>query len=141
MSSHSASARTLDDINDRDERRSHGTRAQSLRSASTGAAATAVASLGIHPVDLRCPNELCDGRRRVPNRQLVEQKREFFVVRRSELCRHVLGQIPQLLLERPKRLLARLVEELFVGVGRLSLVLRVDRQPLIDLRRAKIDGR
>ncbi len=43
------------------------------------------------------------------------------------------GHVPQLPLERAERLLARLVEELLVGVGRLALVLRVRVEPLVDL--------
>src|ERR1019366_8671432 len=67
------------------------------------------------------------------NTQLREEKLELRVIRGSELRLGLLIEVPETLLERPNRLFSRLVEELFVGVSRLALVLGVHKKPRINL--------
>src|SRR3954468_6123418 len=69
----------------------------------------------------------------VGDRQLREEKIEFLLVRSGETRLDVGREIPEALLEWAERFLAGLVEELFVGVGGLSLVLRVLSEPVVDL--------
>src|SRR6185503_21193922 len=59
---------------------------------------------------------------------------ELLVVGTGEHALHVGRQVPERPLEWAERLLARLVEELLVGVRRFPLVLRALTQPLVDLR-------
>ena len=67
------------------------------------------------------------------DRELLEEKSKFLIVRVGQTRPCVVGQIPQATLERTERLLARLVKELLVGVRRLAFVLGILAQPAIDL--------
>src|SRR5262245_12934355 len=89
---------------------------------------------GIHTMNLRRLHVPGDGIGGVPDGQLIEQERELLVVRLRERSLGRRGKVPQLTLERTKRLLARLVEKLLVRVGRLPLVFRVLQQPCVDRR-------
>ena len=72
-------------------------------------------------------------RGRVTDGKLREQKLELLVVCPGHRGLHVVRQIPEPTLERPERLLARLVEELLVCVGGFALFLRILPQPLVNL--------
>src|SRR5687767_6420598 len=71
--------------------------------------------------------------RGVADGELLEQEPEFPVVGLCEPGLRLLREVPDLLLGRTERLLPRLVEELFVRVRRLALVLRVLAEPVVDL--------
>src|ERR1035437_309590 len=74
-----------------------------------------------------------DVRGRAGRRELREQEFEFLVERPIERRGGFAAQGPQLFLERPERLLARLVDELLVRVARLPLVGGVRAQPGVHL--------
>src|ERR1035437_10296742 len=78
-------------------------------------------------------DESLDVRGRAPRRELREQEFEFLVERAVERRGGVAAHGPQLLLERPERLLARLVDELFVRVARLPFVGGILPQPSVHL--------
>src|SRR4051794_33343995 len=76
---------------------------------------------------------LCNSRRRVRYPELSKKELELRVVSRGQLRLGSLVEIPEPLLERSQRLLARLVEKLLVGISRFALVPRVLGEPRVNL--------
>src|SRR5688500_1596240 len=68
-----------------------------------------------------------------PDGELRKEKLELLVVGTADLRAHGFRKVPQPALEGSERLLPGLVEELLIGILRLSLLGRGGSQPLVDL--------
>ena len=78
-------------------------------------------------------HETIDNVAGVDDRELREEEAELLVISLGETSLHVSGEVPKSLLEWADRLFSRLVEELFIRVARLPLILRVLAQPIVNL--------
>src|SRR5437016_3252256 len=76
----------------------------------------------LRPVLRRGLHVLLHVLRRPADGELLEQESKLLIVGVAERNADVGWQIPELLLEWPERLLARLVKELLIGVLRFALV-------------------
>src|SRR5438105_13233365 len=82
---------------------------------------------------LRRRDEARDEGRGAGDFELTHQERELLLEGLADRATRLAAEIPHLPLERTDRLLARLVDELLLGVLRLPLFLRVRAHPRVHL--------